>query len=436
MIEGVDPYLAVRGARLVRWNGDFYSFVKGTYRVVEAEAIRAEVYSLTAANTKSKVDKFIDALKARVFADRDRLAPPCWLESVALDPSHLIVVRNGLLDLSTGKLWAHDDRFFSLTALPFDYDPNATAPRWTRFLAASWPNEPDCIDALQLIFGYLISSRTDLQVIPILTGPPRSGKGTIGRAMTELLGEGNWAAPTLDSLGENFGLQSLIGKRLALISDARIGKRSNKSAITETLLRVSGEDPLSVSRKFQPDWEGRLGAVIVIMGNEPPTFHDASSALIARYRVLAMRQTFVGREDRAVGRAISAEMPGVLNWAIEGWRKLNRVGEIVQPASAAEVVASMDRLANVVRAFVEDICVLDPAGTIDKADTYDRFKIWCDENGVRNSLSREWFGREILTAFGHRGVQSTKRPDGAGARVPISRGLRLRSFGEADTSSS
>lgn len=426
MIDEIAPYLNGRGARLVRWNGDFYTYGDGRYRVVEPEAIRAEIYSRTSANSKAKVDKFVDALKAQVFADRDKVAPPCWLNPVALDPAHLIVVRNGLLDLSTGQLWAHDDRFFSLTALPFDFNPEATAERWKRFLTDSWPNEPDCIEALQLIFGYLISARTDLQIIPVFTGPPRSGKGTIGRVMTDLIGERNWAAPTLDSLGENFGLQSLIGKRLALISDARIGRRSNKSAITETLLRVSGEDPLSVARKFQPDWEGRLGVVIVIMGNEPPTFHDASSALMARYRVLAMRQSFVGREDRGVGKAIRAEMPGVLNWAIEGWRKLNQTGEIIQPTSAVDVVASMDRLANVVRAFVEDMCVLDPNGEVDKAILFDEFQRWCDANNVRSSLSREWFGREIMTTFGHHGITASKRTDGQGRRVPAYNGIRIR----------
>lgn len=419
--EDVDSYLAARGSRLVRWNGDFYSYHAGVYRAVDMEAIRADVYLRSSADTKSKVDRFIDALKARVFVDRTTLAPPCWLENVELDPSNLIVLKNGLLDMSTGQFYQHDERFFSLTALPFNYDPNATAPNWERFLAGIWPDDPDCIEVLQLILGYLISARTDLQVIPVLVGPPRSGKGTIGRVLVDLIGDGNWAAPTLDSFGESFGLQPLIGKRLALISDARLDKRSPKSRITETLLRISGEDHVSVPRKFMEDWQGRLGCVIWIMGNEPPAFHDASSALLARYRVLAMTKSFVGRENRGLDQAIRAELPGVLNWAIEGWRKLKVAGEIAHPASSAELVTTMDRLSNVVRAFIDDSCDLDPAASVPKDELFRRFYLWCDEEGVRRTLSREWFGRELMSAYGHLGV-STVRRDGSRCYAGI--GLR------------
>ncbi|MBA3068127.1 MAG: hypothetical protein FP825_06590 [Hyphomonas sp.] len=423
--EDVDGYLARRGGRLVRWNGDFYSYEGGVYRAVDMEAMRADVYLRSSANTKSKVDRFIDALKSRVFVDRLSFAPPSLLEPVALDPANLIVLRNGILDLTTSQLYAHDARVFSVTALPFDFDASATAPRWLEFLHGIWPDEADCRETLQLIFGYLISPRTDLQVIPVIVGPPRSGKGTIGRALVELIGAGNWAAPTLDSFGESFGLQPLIGKRLALISDARLDKRSPKSRITETLLRISGEDHVSVQRKFMEDWQGRLGCVIVIMGNEPPTFHDSSSALIARYRVLNMRKSFVGRENRGLDQAVRAELPGILNWAIEGWRKLSVAGEIAQPASSNDLVMSMDRLSNVVRAFVQDACTLEADATVPKDLLFQHFNSWCDSEGVRRSLSREWFGREIISAYGHSGVAAVRR-DGARAYS----GIRFKRAGE------
>ena len=57
----------------------------------------------------------------------------------------------------------------------------------------------------------------------MMVGPKRSGKGTIARVLRKLIGERNVAGPTLSSLGGPFGLQPLLGKSGAIISDARQG---------------------------------------------------------------------------------------------------------------------------------------------------------------------------------------------------------------------
>jgi putative DNA primase/helicase len=87
--------------------------------------------------------------------------------------------------------------------------------------------------------------------------PRRSGKGTIARVLTALLGRDSVVSPTLASLQTPFGLAPLIGKPLAIISDARLGSRSDQAAITERLLSISGEDGLTIDRKFMPSWTGR-----------------------------------------------------------------------------------------------------------------------------------------------------------------------------------
>ena len=94
---------------------------------------------------------------------------------------------------------------------------------WLEFLASLWPDDPDSIALLQEYVGYVLSGRTDMQKMLLLIGPTRSGKGTVARMLTELIGRGHVAGPTLASLGTNFGLSPLLGKPLAIISDARLG---------------------------------------------------------------------------------------------------------------------------------------------------------------------------------------------------------------------
>lgn len=104
--------------------------------------------------------------------------------------------------------------------------------------------------------GYVLSGETRQQKIFMLVGPPRSGKGTIGRVLTGLLGAHNVAAPTLAGITQNFGLQGLIGKPLALISDARLSNKADGTVAVERLLSVSGEDAITVDRRVQGSVDG------------------------------------------------------------------------------------------------------------------------------------------------------------------------------------
>src|SRR5262249_2826381 len=148
---------------------------------------------------------------------------------------------------------------------------------------------------LQEIFGYMLSGDLSQQKLFMLVGPKRAGKGTIARVLRQLLGERNVVGPTLRSLSENFGLEHLIGKRLAIIGDARIGGGSDQNVVVERLLSISGEDALSVSRKFKAAWDGILGVRVMLLSNELPRFTDASATIASRFVILKFENSFFGR---------------------------------------------------------------------------------------------------------------------------------------------
>lgn len=63
--------------------------------------------------------------------------------------------------------------------------------------------------------------------------------------LTKLIGSSNVAGPTTGSLAGTFGLQPLIGKSLAIISDARFTGQ-DIGTVVERLLCISGEDTLGI----------------------------------------------------------------------------------------------------------------------------------------------------------------------------------------------
>ena len=152
---------------------------------------------------------------------------------------------------------------------------------------------------LQQWFGYVLVPNTTLQKILMLIGPPRSGKGTIGRMLTALIGADAVAGPSLASLASHFGAASLIGKLAAIVPDARLSGRADQAVLVERLLFISGEDRIEVDRKHRDPWTGTLPTRVLLMSNEVPRLRDAWLALANRLIILSLTESFLGRRIRA-----------------------------------------------------------------------------------------------------------------------------------------
>ncbi len=110
----------------------------------------------------------------------------------------------------------------------------------------------------------------------------------------------------------------LIGKQLAVISELKVGRKDDPSALAAILLAISGEDNVSVNRKNKGFWEGKLNVRFLFLGNSIPKFADDGTALGNRLVILRMSNSFLGKEDLTLEARIKNEFPGILNWAIAG----------------------------------------------------------------------------------------------------------------------
>ena len=291
-------------------------------------------------------------------------------------------------------------KFLSMWALDYGFNPDAPEPiEWTKFLRTVWPNDPESIDTLQEWFGYVLTHDTRQQKILVFIGPRRGGKGTIARVLREMIGVENVAGPTLSSLATNFGLAPLIGKPLAIVPDARITGRTDQAQIIELLLAISGEDTLTADRKHIGPWTGKIGTRLMMLSNELPRFIDASQALAGRMLILKFRESFIGREDFGLFERLKLEMPGILNWAIEGWQRLTDRGRFVQPEQGADLVAEMEDLSSPVGAFVRECCELGEDKEVEVKDLFACWKAYCEEQGRIRVMELPVFCRDLLTAF-------------------------------------
>lgn len=341
----------------------------------------------------SSVHAVLDAMRAQTYVDS--ASPPLWLPGYGgTAPADTVVLDNGLFYIPERTLLPHTPGFFSMNALPFAWVTEAKATNWLAFLDSVFPDDQESKDALQEMFGYLLTSDTSQHKMFLVVGPKRCGKGTIGRVLTALLGPENVASPQLSQMTSNFGLQPLIGKLLALVSDARIGSRTDTQAIVERLLMVSGEDSVTIDRKHLTAWTGKLPTRFLLMSNETPQLGDSSGALAGRFVVIEMKQSFYGREDTGLTNRLLAELPGVFRWALEGRERLNRRGFFVQPSSSQDAIDELEEINSPISTFIKECCVCDSEILCDSREMFAVWQAWCREQG-RVGTNNQTFGKAL-----------------------------------------
>jgi putative DNA primase/helicase len=399
---------------LHHYRGSFYRWTGTHYLEIDKEEIRSALYEfLNDAQAirkhevvpfkpnASKVNSILDALQAGTLQSRDK-SVPFWIPPVDYATAKgLLACRNGLLDRRTRELRPHSPYFFNVNCLPYDFDPNAPPPKqWLAFLEQLWPEDEQARSTLQEIFGLMLSEETRHQKIFMIAGPKRSGKGTIARILTKMLGKDNVTNPTLAGLSSHFGLSHLIDKLAAIISDARLGPQTNAHIVAERLLSISGEDALTIDRKYRDPWTGQLSARFLILTNELPRIADASGALASRFVVLTLIKTFYGREDLELTDKLLGELPGILNWSLEGWDRLRERGHFIIPESSLAAIRTLEDLASPISAFLRDWCVDGPDERADVKVLYDAWYYWCEQHGHKPG-SDHVFGRNLHAALPH-----------------------------------
>jgi putative DNA primase/helicase len=98
---------------------------------------------------------------------------------------NLLVFRNWLVCVTTGKTYPLTPRLWIQDAVDFDYDPEARCPRWEKFLEEIFPGDQASQDCIEEQLGYGMTNETRFEKGALWIGVRRSGKSTAGLYSTE-----------------------------------------------------------------------------------------------------------------------------------------------------------------------------------------------------------------------------------------------------------
>ena len=233
-------------------------------------------------------------------------------------PEHLMPFTNGVLDRRSMKLMPHSPDHRMTWCLPYGYDPLASCQPLQEWLLETVNNDES---TYHLILGYLhgiVTGRTDWQKYLELIGPGGTGKSTLIRLATALVGKDNCHSTTLSKLETSrFETASLKDKKLVMITDAeRFGGGAS------VLKAVTGQDMLPYERKLKQSGQGFIPQCLVVLAaNEPISLSDYTSGLERRRLVVNFNNRIPSHKQRDLisisHKGISGEfadyLPGLMN---------------------------------------------------------------------------------------------------------------------------
>jgi len=126
-----------------------------------------------------------------------------------------------------------------------------------------------------------------------------------------------------------------------------------------------------------------------------------------------------------------AELPGILNWAIQGCIEWQRDG-LGTPDEVAEATNEYRHDEDSLRDFLEECCIVHENASQQMKEVYKAYSEWCQQNGEHPMNSRN-LSKELK----RRGFQSERGTGGyyywlrLGLKIPVS-GEEVK-FSEANT---
>ncbi|XZL75621.1 phage/plasmid primase, P4 family [Clostridium perfringens] len=329
---------------------------------------------------------------------------------------YLVNVRNGLLDIRDMSFKEHTPSYLSTVQLNVEYNPQVDCPQFKKFL-----NEVlDCklIPLVQEIVGYLLTTNTASQKAFVFWGPARTGKSTLLWVVEYLLlGKKNVSNIPWQEIGDKFKTAELLGKLANVFSDLP-SKSIDDTGIFKV---VTGEDYLMAEKKNKNPFKFKPFARLVFSCNElPRNYVDRTEGFYRRLIIVPFsRQIEKSKIDKALKYKFQREKEGILNWALEGLKRLYENNfEFSENELTDGVKKEYKRENNNVISFVEECCEIDGLFSCSRIEIYEAYKEFCVEAGLK-ALSQIKFNKELEGNFNITRSRSGKLRSWNGVRIKL-----------------
>ena len=329
---------------------------------------------------------------------------------------HLLTCPNGVLDLATGELRSHrrQDMQRRMTAVP--YEPGCRSELWERFLLDSTGCDQTLVDYLQLLAGATLLGTNRHDVLPVLFGPPGSGKSTFIQALVAPLGHQYGDTASLETFAERRASSSArddLARLEGLRMVACVEGERNHLLAAGLVKQVTGGDAVSARRLYGTTRTWRPEFTLWIAVNEKPRLHQDEEGIYRRVKAIPFENQVVTIDPTLRERLSDPDTTGraVLAWAVEGAQRLAALpGPLTDPDVVVEATEEYreEQAPSDLTAWLEECCLIEPEEVLTPTPDLRRsYEQWCHRSGRTPASTRSW-GGDMSRLF-KRGRTSTTR---------------------------
>lgn len=319
------------------------------------------------------------------------------------DP-YIVGLSNGVIDLRSGEFRAARPEDLITKSLGTHYHHDATCPTWERFLDQVFEGDPKLVSYLQEAVGYCLTGSVKEQCLFFAYGSGSNGKTTLFETLEELAGDYGQRAPkslfTKNPRGgteQTNDLARLPGVRILFGSEVEDGCAMAESKVKD----LTGGDTITARLHYKEFFDFKPTHKLLMFGNYKPRISGTDNGIWRRIRLIPFTRRFEGEEkDPDLAEKLRAELPGILNWAIEGCGDWQKNG-LQTPGVVEKATSEYRNQEDVVGEFLaeEYIVTRDHDHTIPKKELYNGYKAFCEANGY-SPLGVRRFNEQVLTRSG------------------------------------
>jgi putative DNA primase/helicase len=366
-----------------RWqrdgDGNAERMAKVTTEAMFAEAAQvADEARRTALRIHAIKSQSSQRLAAMVKLAESELEVILAVEKIDSDP-YLLGLKNGVVDLRKVEFReTRRDDYVTKTA-GTAFDARAECPEWEAFLSKIHPKKGELIAYLQRVTGYLLTGLTVEEVMFVLWGVGNNGKSTFRETVFTLMGD--YAVGSDASLlitNKNAGgatpdVARLHGRRLITINET-----PQHSLLNEARVKfITGHDTITARNLYEEPFDFAPTHKTFLTTNHKPIVRDTDEGIWRRLHLLPFTEVIPPPRDRHFReKKLLPELPGILNWALEGlkayWRDgLNPPQEVL--SATREYREDMD----IIGQWIEERCsTRNPAAVEKVAGLHRDYEQW------------------------------------------------------------
>jgi len=295
------------------------------------------------------------------------------------------------IDLETGEVRApRPEDMLTQTAQDL-YDPEATCPKWIKFLDHIFAGDEKMIAFLQRAAGYSLTGSVVEQCLFILIGEGANGKTTFLQALLRAVGDYGRkvsAQTFLEKRSDSIpaDLAALRGKRLAVAVEPEMNRSFAEALVKE----ATGGDTINARRLYQMPFEYDPQFKLWLATNRLPQIRGTDDGIWRRIRLVPFNVVIPkAQQDQKLEQKLRWEAAGILNWMLDGV-KMWREDGLKEPDEVTDATAAYRKEQDVVGQFLTEMCVRTPEATCKPAALYGAYTQWCKGNAEEFISGKEW----------------------------------------------